>query len=290
MPVAPPRPKPLPLNALRAFEAAARLGGFSAAATELGVSAGAVSAHVKTLEDELGAPLFERTARGVALTALGHKALPDLTKAFDTLGQATLTMRAQAQPQVVHIVTLPSIAQLWLSPRLPELRAAEPEIEVSLTAEETPPNLKRAPFDIYLFFGGDLGVPIAEDAIFPVCAPALAHRLTTPEDLANVTCLSDSTWFEDWQTWVAAARPGWAFTPRGPVFSLYALAVEEALNGAGVLMGHRALVQPHLDSGRLVAPFETVVTLPDRLKLWSPRAVRSQTPVGRVVEWLRKTA
>ncbi|MGV6803055.1 MAG: LysR family transcriptional regulator [Ruegeria sp.] len=290
MPVAPPRPKPLPLNALRAFEAAARLGGFSAAALELGVSAGAVSAHIKTLEDELGAPLFDRNARGVALTALGQKALPDLTAAFDTLGQTTQALRAAAQPKVVHIVTLPSIAQLWLSPRLPELRAAEPEIEVSLTAEETPPNLKRAPFDIYLFYGKDLGEPIAEDALFPVCAPALARRLSTPEDLANATCLSDSTWFKDWQIWANAVRPGWKFSPRGPVFSLYALAVEEALNGAGVLMGHKALVATHLTSGRLVAPFETQVALPDRLSLWCPRAVRAQTPVGRVVEWLRKTA
>lgn len=290
MSVAPPRPKPLPLNALRAFEAAARLGGFSAAATELGVGAGAVSAHVKALEEDLGAPLFERNARGVALTALGQKVLPDLTAAFDMLGQTTQRLRAEAQPQVVHIVTLPSIAQLWLSPRLPELRAAEPDIEVSLTAEETPPNLKRAPFDIHLFFGGYLGEPVAEDAIFPVCAPGVACRLRKPEDLAGVTCLSDSTWFGDWQHWISAAKPDWSFSPRGPTFSLYALAVEEALNGAGVLMGHSALIDTHLKSGRLVAPFETRVTLPDTLNLWCPRAVRPHSPAGRVVNWLKKNA
>lgn len=290
MAVAPPRPKPLPLNALRAFEAAARLGGFSAAATELGVSAGAISAHVKSLEDDLGSPLFDRNARGVALTALGQKTLPDLTAAFDMLGQATQTLRTEAQPQVVHIVTLPSVAQLWLSPRLPELRSAEPDIEVSLTAEETPPNLKRAPYDIYLFFGGNLGEPVATDSIFPVCAPALAYRLNTPQDLSRVTCLSDSSWFGDWQLWASSITPDWMFSPRGPVFSLYALAVEEALNGAGVLMGHSTLVDPHLQSGRLVAPFDNRVTLPDTLNLWCPRPIRPDSPAGRVVAWLRKLA
>ncbi|MTH98733.1 LysR family transcriptional regulator [Roseibium sp. RKSG952] len=287
MPVAPPRPKPLPLNALRAFEAAARLGGFSSAAIELGVSAGAISAHVKALEEDLGAPLFDRNARGVALTALGQKVLPDLTLAFDMMGQATQTLRTEARPQVVHIVTLPSIAQLWLSPRLPELRLAEPEIEVSLTAEEAPPNLKRAPYDIYLFFGGELGEAVSNNVIFPVCAPALANRLKTPEDLSSVTCLSDSTWFNDWQQWTSAAMPEQGFAPKGPVFSLYALAVEEALNGAGVLMGHSALVEPHLKSGRLVAPFETKVTLPDTLNLWCPRPLHPRSPVERVVRWLK---
>ena len=134
MPVAPPRPKDLPLSALRTFEAAARLGGFAAAAQELGVTSGAVTAQIKGLEARLGAALFERGPRGVVLTALGIRALPALMAAFDALALAAQHLRAEAAPRVVHIATLPAIAQLWLSPRLPALRAAHPDIMLSITA------------------------------------------------------------------------------------------------------------------------------------------------------------
>lgn len=290
MPVTPPQPRNLPLNGLRAFEAAARLGGFAAAGDELSVTPGAVSAQIKALEEQIGAPLFERGPRGVALTALGLRVAPDLTRAFDALGAASQTLQAEARPHVVHVVALPAIAQLWLSPRLPGLRAHAPEIEISVTAMETPPNLKRAPFDLYLFYGGRTGEALCDDVIFPVCAPALAARLRCPSDLRDVACLSDSTWSDDWELWSRAAMPGTRFAPRGPVFSLYSLAVEETLNGAGVLIGHEALVAPHLAAGRLVAPFDAKVRLPKSLRLWSPRPIRPGTPAGRVARWLREPA
>jgi LysR family glycine cleavage system transcriptional activator len=103
MPVAPPPLTRLPLNALRAFEAAARTGAFTLAAAELGVTPGAVTAHVKALEDRLGAALFERQARGVRLTALGLAAVEELTGAFDALAGAEVRLRALALPQEVHI-------------------------------------------------------------------------------------------------------------------------------------------------------------------------------------------
>lgn len=287
MPVAPPRPKFPPLNALRAFEAAARLGGFAAAAEELGVTPGAVTAHVKALEDSLGAPLFSRHPKGVRLTALGARVLPGFTQAFDALGQAVLTLRVEAAPRHVHIATLPAIAQLWLSPRLPGLRAAAPDISVSITAMEAPPNLKRAPYDLSLFYRDASAGALAADEIFPVCAPALAARLHRPEDLLDLPCLSDAVWSEDWALWAAAAMPGRDFVPRGPVFSLYALAVEEAVNGAGVLIGHGALVARELAAGRLVAPFATRVTLPRPLSLWSARPLAPGSAVARVAHWLR---
>lgn len=287
MPVAPPPPKGLPLNALRAFEAAARLGGFAAAGQELGVSAGAVTAHVKALEDSLGAELFERHAKGVRLTVLGQRALPAFTGAFDALGQAVQGLRSEAAPRTVHVATLPAIAQLWLSPRLPMLRRNAPEITVSITAMETPPDLKRAPFDLSLFFRPEgEGRALAPDVIFPVCAPAMAERLTRPDDLFDVPCLTDSAWARDWADWAAVAMQGRAFAPKGPVFSLYALAVEEAVNGAGVLMGHEVLIRRHLEDGRLIAPFATRVTLNRALALWTARNPRPGTAVARVVEWL----
>ncbi|MCT8330644.1 LysR family transcriptional regulator [Albidovulum sediminis] len=287
MPVSPPPLKGLPLNALRAFEAAARLGGFAAAATELGVTAGAITAHVKTLEEALGAPLFERHARGVRLTALGQRVLPDFVEAFDRLGLAVQTLRAEAAPRQVHIATLPAIAQLWLSPRLPAIRAAAPEIAVSITAMEAPPDLKRAPFDLNLFFREDnLGRLVSADEIFPVCAPQLAADLVHPRDLAQVPCLSDAVWADDWQLWAEVAAPGWSFAPRGPVFSLYALAVEETVNGAGVLVGHEPLVAQQLATGALVAPFGARRRLRRTLRLWSARPLRPGSAAARVADWL----
>ncbi|WP_284162620.1 LysR substrate-binding domain-containing protein [Frigidibacter sp. SD6-1] len=289
MPVAPPPLKGLPLNALRAFEAAARLGGFAAAGVELGVTPGAIAAHVKQLEEALGAALFERHAKGVRVTPLGQSLLPDFVEAFDRLGLAVQRLRAEAAPRTVHIATLPAIAQLWLSPRLPALRAAQPEITVSITALETPPDLKRAPFDLALFFRprGE-GQVVAEDGIFPVCAPALAARLQAPANLADLPCLTDSTWAGDWPHWLeAAGLPG--LTPRGPVFSLYALAVEEAMNGAGVLIGHGPLVARHLESGALVAPFAPCVALDRPLTLWSLRRPLPGSAAARVARWIVET-
>jgi DNA-binding transcriptional LysR family regulator len=285
MAVAPPRPKDLPLTALRAFEAAARLQSFAAAAGELGVTPGAVTAQIKGLEAALGARLFERTARGVVLTAVGARALPGFIAAFDALAGAVQGLRAEAAPRVVHIATLPAIAQLWLSPRLPALRAMAPEITISITAMEAPPNLKRAAFDLSLF-PGDTGAQVAPEVIFPVCSPQLAARLTRPEDLSGVPCLQDASWAEDWAIWAAVAMPGQRFAPRGPVYSLYALAVEEAAGGAGVLIGHEALVAGHMARGVLVAPFGCRVALPQSLRLWPARALRQGSAVQRVAAFL----
>ncbi|MCB2135872.1 MAG: LysR family transcriptional regulator [Rhodobacteraceae bacterium] len=287
MPVAPPRPKGLPMNALRAFEAAARLGGFASAAVELGVTPGAVTAHVKTLEETIGAPLFERHAKGVRLTALGAQVLPEFSSAFDQLGLAAQTLRSAAAPRTVHIATLPAIAQLWLSPRLPALRRAAPEISVSITALEAPPDLKRTPYDLNLFYRQDgPGRQIARDEIFPVCAPQIAAQLSDMRDLQRHPCLSDSVWSGDWRRWLGIAAPGWDFAPKGPVYSLYALAVEETVNGAGILIGHSALVEGHLATGALVAPFPTRVLLDRSLRLWSARPHPAGSAAARVADWL----
>ncbi|MBC2834743.1 LysR family transcriptional regulator [Paragemmobacter straminiformis] len=285
MPVTPPRPKDLPLTALRAFEAAARLGSFALAAAELGVTAGAITAHVKALEATLGAALFQRTPRGVRLTPLGQTVLPAFTDAFDALGQAVQSLRSAAAPRTVHIATLPAIAQLWLSPRLPALRAAAPDIQISITALESPPNLKRTPYDLSLFYGPEPDGAISHDIIFPVCAPAIAARLSGPADLARIPCLSDAVWSDDWALWLAAA--GANITARGPVFSLYALAVEETVNGAGALIGHGDLISGHLARGTLVAPFPERLALPRYLRLWSERPLAAGSAARRTADWLR---
>ena len=260
MSVQPPRPKGPPLNALRAFEAAARLGSFSRAADELCVTPGAIAQHISSLESWAGAPLFRRRARGVTLSLLGRAVAPALGEAFDRLADASHLLRRMAAPAEIRVATLPSIAQLWLSPRLPAIRAANEDLTISVTALEQPPNLLREPYDLLIFFGlaaspGIATVSLARDAVAPVCAPAVAQRLIRPADLANETLLHDAAWRDDWAVWLARNRVGGVDTSTGPTFSLYALAVEEAVHGAGVLIGHLPLVARHLADGRLVMPF-----------------------------------
>ncbi len=200
MAVSPPRPRGPPLNALRAFEAAARL------------------------------------------------------------GEAVQALRSAALPHEVRIAALPSLAQLWLSPRLPEIRHNLPDTIISVTATEQPPNLKREPYDLCLYYLESEQrtancVVLTEDTIFPVCAPALARRFRTVSDLAGATFLHDATWSSDWDIWLKETAPDAEIETKGPRFSLYALAVEEAVNGAGILIGHEALVAPQIAAGTLVPVF-----------------------------------
>lgn len=264
MSLSPPRPRPAPLNALRAFEAAARLGGFAAAAEELSVTPGAVAQQVKALEAHLGAELFHRRAQGVALTALGRRAAAEFSDAFDQLGAAMQAVRSAARPEEARIAALPAIAQLWLSPRLPAIRAAHLGAAISVVALERPPDLRREDFDMAIFFAPAPGAarviegPEAEAT--PVCAPALAASLRDEADLAHVARLTDAAWAGDWDRWKPGGPPA-----AGAVFSLYALAVEEAANGAGVLIGRTPLVDRRLADGSLVAPFSRRVPLGERL-------------------------
>lgn len=281
MPVSPPRPNGPSLNALRAFEAAARLGGFSKAADELCVTPGAVAQQVRIMEDWIGVPLFERRSQGVKLTNVGESVVTDFSDAFDRLGQAVQTLRTRAVPQEIRIAALPALAQFWLSPRLPALRKRMPGTSISITALEGPPNLKREPYDFSLFLRpeeyGEAFRKICQARIFPVCTPSVAEILDKPTDLQSVPCLQDAVWSTDWSRWLEETLGVGAFIARGPVHSLYGLAIQETLNGAGVLMGHEALVQPLLEKGLLVQPFEQIVALDQFLTLeLSPSAFRNE--------------
>ncbi len=295
MAVSPLRPQGPPLNALRAFETAARLGGFAAAAEELCVTPGAVAQHVKTLESWADALLFERRSQGVRLTAIGEHVLADFVSAFDQLGMAIQKLRTSAAPKDVRIAALPSIAQLWLSARLPAIRsAALPGVTVSVTAMERPPNLGREPFDLSIFFEDNpiasSSVELCPDVIFPVCAPVIGSRLKSSADLADETYLNDLSWPNDWNIWISSALPDARLDPRGPVFSLYSLAVEEALNGAGVLIGHESLVSSHLESGALVVPFEYRVTLPRALSLTAQKHALNNPSLAKIIDTIVSSA
>ncbi|MDO7912459.1 LysR family transcriptional regulator [Pseudomonas monteilii] len=288
MPLDPPVRHTLPLNALRAFEASARLGGFARAGHELNVKPAAIAALIKLLEREYGAALFERHARGVRLTALGEGVKTQFITAFDAIEEAARTLRRLAAPRRVHIVTSPALAHLWIGPRLPSLTAALAPIEISVTAVDDPPNLKRSPFDLCVFYVETASrhqQVLAVESLIPVCIPALARQITRPGDLSDVRCIADVGW-EDWRIWADVVMPGQSFVANGPGFSLYANAVQQALLGAGVLMGRRSLVQRYLDSGELVAPLQHEVALNMSIVAWRLPVARDNHAVAAVAQAL----
>nr|WP_180206243.1 LysR family transcriptional regulator [Pseudomonas sp. SbOxS1]NYU06470.1 LysR family transcriptional regulator [Pseudomonas sp. SbOxS1] len=282
----------LQLNALRAFEASARLGGFARAASELKVTPGAIAAQVKALENEYGAALFERHAKGVRLTALGESIKAQFIEAFDAVEDAARTLRQLSAPQRVHIVTSPALAQLWIGPRLPRLTEMLAPIEISVTAVDEPPNLKRSPFDLCLFYTEQLERGqrmLAVEELLPVCVPALAAGIKDPGDLANVRCIADVVW-SDWEVWTRSVMPTQKFVARGPGFSLYSIAVQQALLAAGVLIGRRSLIQRYLDSGELVAPLDQPVPLGMVIASWKLPGARSNRLVAAVEDALMQLA
>lgn len=291
MSVSPPRPKMPQLNSLRAFEAAARLNSISAAANELHVTPAAVAQQIKALEAWAGEQLFKRNAKGVDLTPLGAGVLDDLSQAFDTLAGAVQNLRVNANPHEVKIAALPSIAQLWVSPRLPAVRRDMPDVSISVTALEEPPNLKREPYDVSIFYSKQPNknneAIIDQDVITPVCSPSIAARIREVADIKQEIFLHDSTWYEDWNTWLSVASPDRNLNKSGPEFSLYSLALEECKNGGGILIGHESLVKPHIESGQLVAPIPISVKLPRFMTFKTRVPIADDLIFGNVIEMLK---
>lgn len=260
MAVSPPRPKGPALNALRAFEAAARLESFAAAAEELCVTPGAISQHIKALEEWAGVSLFHRNAQAVRLTSEGKAVAPEFVKAFDALGDAVRSLRDVQPTRHIQIATMPSLAQLWFPPRLRAIREKFPHFRISVTALETAPNLKRELYDLSVFIRlpteDENQMVLRPDLIFPVCTPELAETIQSPEKLDSSALLLDRSWPEDWALWASAAGVDLKNTDGGAQYSLFSLALEEAKSGAGVLMGHDILCETAIERGELVRLFE----------------------------------
>jgi LysR family glycine cleavage system transcriptional activator len=262
------------LNALRAFEAAARLGSFKDAATELAVTHGAISRHVRLLEDWLGPPaLFLRLNRRVVLTPTGAALLAETGPALDRLSTAAERHQARggkAPPAVLRVNALATFSLRWLLPRLGQFRARHPEIEVRLSTSNEPVDALSDAYDLIIrggpdtFYGFTCHAFLTERRL-PVCSPALMERLQLNEvaDLRAHTLIHTSTLPRVWPDWLAAAGA----PDLQPVASLtldhFYLTLQAALDGLGVAMGPTALVADDLATGRLVAPFPSV-TLPTR--------------------------
>ncbi len=257
-----------PLGTLRVFEAAARHLSFQQAAEELHVTPSAVSHQIKALEDFLGKPLFTRAKRRVTLTPEGRKYLLPIQQALDDIRAATARFRETQDSRLLTISVAPSLASGWLVPRLSVFQMKHPDIEVRITTSTQTVDLRKAlDIDIGIRFGdgqwpGLRAHRLLDMQLVPVCSPELLEQhgpIKKPSDLAGLTLLHALPRLGDWRSWFASAGARDVDPDRGPKFQDTPLAINAAVNGLGVAIADRQLVQAELDSGRLVAPFDITV-------------------------------
>lgn len=257
-----------PLNALRAFEAAARLLSFSLAAQELRVTPGAISQQVKLLEDLLGVRLFRRLNRAVVLTEAGRACWPVLHEGFERLAEGVALARTRPQRRLLTVSVAPSFAAKWLMPRLDRFRDAYPDIDLRLDASMQLVDFGRESVDAAIRYGSGRypGLYIElllRNEVFPVCSPRLLEGpqpLVRPADLRHHVLLHDESSagdrsFPDWPMWLKAAGINDVDATRGPRFNLPNLVLEAAVAGRGVALGLSVLAADDLAAGRLVRPF-----------------------------------
>jgi LysR family glycine cleavage system transcriptional activator len=303
-----------PLNALRAFEAAARHMSFKKAAAELHVTPAAISHQIKALEDYLEVPLFRRLTRALELTSQGHALMPKLAEGFDNLAQAVERVRVAGESTPLRVSAPPAFASRWLVPRLHRFASAHPKIELKLTGtlntvdspESMPPlpgESSASECDVDIRFGngrypGFRVEPILLPRYIPACSPALLqgeHPLKTVKELHWQVLLHDDTVRDEasgpsWEEWLKKAGVGDVDPSRGLRFNNAALAIEAAVDGLGVVLALEPLIMADVASGRLVVPFQ--VDIPSRYAYYlvTSRVASNRHSATQFREWLLSEA
>lgn len=303
----------LPLNGLRAFEAAARHRSFKKAAEELFVTPTAVSHQIKTLEDSLGVQLFHRLTRALALTAEGEAILPKVSEGLECFAAAVERTRDPRKHGTLSVTAPPTFAARWLVPRLRGFTAAHPEVRFHLSSSfNTIAGADRGtafPIDAIDTHDGAAGIAICfgfgrhpgcqVDLIFaadyfPVCSPTLLkgkRPLRTPQDLRWHVLIHDDTIPEEtnrptWEEWFKVAGVQGANPYPGPRFSDVSLALEAARDGQGVALAMEPLARGEIASGRLVIPFGTPLRARFAFYLVVPAVLAERPAVAAFREWL----
>jgi LysR family glycine cleavage system transcriptional activator len=269
----------MPLNALRSFEAAARLGSFRAAAEELAVTPSAVSLQVRRLEEILGRPLFVRSHRSVALSETGARLAPRLSELFSEM-QDLLHVNIGPESSLLRVSAMPSFAHQWLAPRLGRFSDRYPQYQIRVVGEDQLVSFDRGEADIGIRYGaGDYpglhSELIAKVEAFPVCSPDFAERygraLSSPSGLLQLPLIEDeiarrAPGLPTWRDWFAAAAVPVDGLPPGARFESLHMALMAALRGQGVALGLSPLVDDDLAAGNLMRPFE--VAIPSSFSFW----------------------
>ncbi len=288
-----------PLNALRAFEAAGRLGSMNAAADELSVTPAAISHQIKTLEEHFGFALFYRDIRAIRLTDRGTALLPYLTDGMSLWKQGCNKVASFDDDTPLVISSAPVFAGKWLVRRLADFNAIHPDITVRLDGSLSIANFAGDGVDAAVRFGAGPysslhAEQLVNEDVTPVCSPALLddeHPLLSPKDLAyhtliHVDWLAAAGMQPDWSMWLKTAGAGDIDCSGGPVLTSDSLAVEAALSGGGVALVSEFLVRQDLEAGRLIKPFDLV--LPSNHWYWfvCPHENMNQRKVRAFRDWL----
>ena len=293
------------LNALRAFEAAARHLSLTKAAAELHVTPAAISHQIKALEDDMGISLLRRSNGKFVLSESGRAGLPNLRIAFDRMSEAVRRMTDDRARQILTVRVGPSFAASWLVPRLHKFKEAHPEIDVRLDAvlargtQFTNVDFVREDIDILIGYGigtftDRFKMPLFPEVVFPVCSPALRDAepvLKIPADLAHHTLLHED-WdasdigFPDWQAWLQEAGISDIDVTQGPRFSNQAMAVQAAAQGHGVALGSAVLVADDLAAGRLVRPFTESLSTEFGYTFYCAKDAENHPKVSAFRSWL----
>ena len=299
--------KALPLNALRALAAVHLTGGVRPAGRMLGVAHSSVARHLAELEAALGAPLVERgmARHALAFTPLGERLGREAVQAMTALDVAWLAARERRPPHAVTISATPSLAALWLLPRLPALAEAHPRIEVSVLAEQRVRGPEEEGCDLAIRMGaprlGEAAEPLMDDALAPVASPGLLARARAARGgatggtgpmrlLRDLPLLHDRDPNAGWERWVEAHGPAGLDVARGPRLASSDLVLRAAKQGQGVALARLRLAADDLASGALVRMSEQSVALPDAYNLIGRTDRAAGVAVRAVREWLREQA
>lgn len=287
-----------PLGSLRAFEAVGRRLSFTKAADELHVTPGAVSQQVRALELYLDRPLFKRTRRSVAMTEDAIRMLPDIQLGLDVLAKATSKRPSVGVEKSLTISVAPSFASKWLLPRLVDFSRQHGDIDLRILATVALSDLNRDDVDLAIRLGRGPYANLRTEALFgegltPLCAPSLLRKngkFKSVDDLKKYRLLHDVSIPGDshrnsWLRWLEFAGAIGVPHQRGTRFSLAELAMQAAIDGAGVVLGRVVLAERDIATGRLVRPFKIVMPLDEKYLLVMPKG-----PLGpeaqRFRDWL----
>jgi LysR family transcriptional regulator, glycine cleavage system transcriptional activator len=286
-----------PLTAIRAFEAAARLGSFTKAAQELGMTQAAISYQVKLLEDRVGAPLFLREPRRVVLSEIGKRLAPQVSEAFQRLGAAFAALR-ETTSGVLSITAVHTFATNWLVPRLGAFQLAHPDIAVRLEVSSRNVDFAREEFDVGIR-GGNGAWPglkahrLLAGEFTPLLSPALLARagpLESPADLLRLPRLDiDDEW---WRRWFELAGVPDVSPPTGGTLGgtltveVQSMAGTAAIAGQGVAILMPAFFTADIAAGRLVQPFDLVATDAHSYWLVYPEERRNTPKIRAFCNWI----
>lgn len=282
----------LHLNALRAVEAAGRLGSLTAAAEELGVSLGAVSQQVLKAEAQLGQSIFVRRPKGLEPTPFGRQVLAHLHEGFRHLAAAAALGR-DAAANTLTVSVPPILAAKWLVPRLSRFSERAPELRLRIDAATDLVDLDHSDIDLAVRIGkggwpGVTAAHLLDQVVFPVCSPALAETLKSPENLARTPVLRDRGAMFTWEAWLAPEGLSGLKLTEGSIYSDAALCLQAAIAGQGVFLAWPTLAAYAIAEGQLVAPFPGRHKTGDAYWLVTSTHRLKTTKVKRFEAWLRE--